>query len=480
MSLLQTTLELWPHEAYELLHTKGISSKKLRRLFNEVLFPWDESYDKERMLFSLQIQERPLFIVKARNRKEIEAALNLMFEHQLTMRIVGGRHSTLLAAPDFFLDISRFQHMHLDEKAALLTVGGGATQGAVNDFLFAKDPHYHFHGARPRHPFSHIFPGGTAATVGVAGITSAGGIGTLRRSLGLTIDTVTSFTIAVPPKSPNEKARTLIASSKEHPDLFWALRGGGAFNFGVVIEITYRVTKINRVLLYTVDWKQPSQDIVALWLRTAPKRPCNYNEDLSLSVNQGKFTLALTGLYLLNNDENEKEARRCIATELAPLEGSLTIQPCQPYAHIYRKFVQERIYHSFSRARTFLALQAEIDLELLWKFMEQAQRLHGNSYIGFQLMGGAIREVTPSATAFYPREASFFVDIFSFWDNVKYSEENEAWNKNFYGAFYSTLGPYIYLGFPEKLGDYYGSNRTRLFDIKKRYDPLHLLCGTLE
>ena len=85
-------------------------------------------------------------------------------------------------------------------------------------------------------------------------------------------------------------------------------------------------------------------------------------------------------------------------------------------------------------------------------------------------MGGKISTVSSDATAYYPRDVNFFIDIFSFWNNVADSESNQKWNGKTFKEIYPVLGPYVYLGFPihnlpNYLNAYYGENRDRLLCI---------------
>jgi hypothetical protein len=493
-----TTLELWPIEARKRIHAKGLSIKNLRKKYNHIIFPDDDCYDRQRQLFSTQIQERPLFIIRPISKDEIKDILNMIYKYSLTMRIIGGRHSTALQNPDIFLDMSEFNHIKFDKNShehkehkehrhhrynlcQHLKVGAGATQGAVNAYLFSMSENYYFSGIKPNHPTSLAFPSGSAASVGIAGISTIGGIGTLRRSLGLAVDSIKSFTIVLPPNK-NCGARIVKASKYKNSDLFWALLGGGGANFGVVTEIIYYVRQINNIILYEMSWPwERASDVLNLWQSTALQRNNQFNEDLSLFNSKGP-KIHLTGIYALNDNETTTNAENKIQTELSSLkelDGELTIYKQTSYAKIYTQFVNERVYHNFSVGRTILTDNI-VPADILINRIEIADKLNGFSYIGLQLMGGKISDVKPSETAFYPRYSKFFIDIFNFWDSAVYQEEQENWNITTFSLLYPKLGPYCYLGFPipnlpDHLTAYYGNNKLRLLEIKKIIDPLDLL-----
>lgn len=476
----ENVLELWPREARTIIDKKGLSPETLKTKFKNILFPWDSNYDQRRLLFSLQIQERPLFIIIPIGEKEVKRALNLLRDNDLTLRIVGGRHSSALQNPDIFLDISLFNGIILEKN---LKVGGGATQGEVNEYLFRRSEDWYFPGGKPNHPTSLAFPGGSASTVGVSGISTVGGIGTLRRTLGLTVDNIKSFRIVVPPTN-NRNAITLMASSNRNSNLFWALLGGGGANFGVVTEIIYRPVKVRQVVLYQVSWPwDEAETVLTNWQNTAPSRSSAFNEDLStFSGWDGKTSyigIHLTGVYLMGKNQTGDEAKQAIQEELSTLGGDLQINDPSSYATVYRNFVKDRVYRNFSLARTLLTID-QVPAKIIVDRINAGQKIIGNAYLGLQLMGGKISRVSSRKTAFYPRKAKFFVDIFNFWDSVVNSEANQRWNRKTWTKLYSTNGPYVYLGFPipeirDSLMAYYGQNKYRLLDIKKAVDPLGLL-----
>jgi hypothetical protein len=477
MSLVETTLQLWPRQSKKIIKAKGIDIKLLQKKFKNIIFPWHDTYDKYRQLFSTQIQERPLFIIVASNKTEVTKVLDLLKQYKLSIRIVGGRHSTLLQNPDVFLDMSQFINITLDKY---LYVEAGLTQGQVNDYLFNLNSKYCFRANRPNHPTSLAFPGGSAASVGVAGISTVGGIGTLRRGLGLAIDAIKSITIALPPTA-SKNSHIVTCSKKQYKDLFWALLGGGAANFGVVIQIIYKVDKIENVIQYEIKWEwHEAEKVVKKWQETAPNHPDNFTEDLALFTDKGTTVIHLTGLYMLTKGESVKMANNCIRKELKFLDGNLRIYDPQPYSLIYKSFVEGRVYSSFSIGKTILTNKI-IPITSVISLLNKAKHKPTRAYVGLQLMGGKISQVPKAATAFWKRDATVFIDIFNFWDNVLDQQYNETLNNQLFNSLYPTTGPYVYLGFPiphlpEPLHAYYGGNKKKLQVVKRDVDPLNILA----
>ena len=479
MSLDTTTLELWPNHSRLLIKRHGLSVKQLQKTFTNIIFPWDDNYDQQRMLFSTQLQLRPIVIIAAVNEDEIIKLLNMLEKYNLNLRIIGGRHSQALQDPDIFLDMSLFNHIVVDKY---ITVGSGLSQGQINSYLFENHKELHFVGIKPNHPNSTAFPGGSASTVGIAGITGVGGIGVLRRTLGLTIDSVKSFRIVAPPTN-DEKAKVIIASKKENDDLFFALLGGNAANFGILIEITFYSHKINQVILYEISWDyDKAERVLTEWQNTSPRRNNSFNEDLAIfNIGADKF-IHLTGVYVIPDDQSDSRAKKTIMRECESLGGILIINDPTDYSDVYEKFVQGRVYHSYSIGKTILTkknITAQKMIDALDIFVSPHGGMpKGNAYLGLQLMGGKISDVCSCETAFYPRDAKFFVDIFSFWDSNTQETDNMVWNDETFNTLYNEAGPYVYLGFPIfdlPLRAYYGKNLERLKKIKAKIDPKNLL-----
>jgi hypothetical protein len=476
-----TTLQLWPMNAIKILHSKGLHVEKLKKKFTNIIFPWDSNYDQQRMLFSTQIQERPLFIIKACNKEEIIKTLNLLAKYCLTIRIVGGRHSVALNDPEVFLDMSLFTKIKFDKY---LKVGAGNTQGMINDYLFKHYPDYYIPGTKPNRPHSLIFPGGSAASVGVAGISTIGGIGPMVRTVGLAIDSIQSFKIVIPPDSKHSNACIVKASKEENCDLFWALLGGGGGNFGVVTEISFYPVKINKVILYEITWPfYKAKKIINLWQCTAPKRNYQFNEDLAIynAIDDDlcKFGISLTGIYVVPECQSYKEAKVIVAKEIEYLGGSVKIHKTTSYSDMYKSFVTNRVYHSYSIGKTILTMD-KVCADDLINSIEVGSGTNGYVFIGIQLMGGKVFEIAPNETAYYPRHANFFVDIFNFWNSAVDQEKSLEWSNKTFKKLYKEAGPYIYLGFPitglpNYLEAYYGKNKKRLLEIKHDIDPMNLL-----
>jgi len=213
-----------------------------------VLEPGDDGYDEARSVWNGDIDRRPAVIVRCTGPDDVAAALQHAQDSGLQVAVRGGGHGYWGAAvPEggLMIDLSPIRHVVVDPDARRVRVGGGATLGALD-------------AATQEHGLA--VPAGTVSHTGVGGLTLGGGWGWLTRVHGLTIDNLESAQVVL------ADGRCVRASVAEHPDLFWALRGGGG-NFGVVTEFEFRLHEVGPMVSLAMLFVE--QDRAAHALRTA-------------------------------------------------------------------------------------------------------------------------------------------------------------------------------------------------------------------
>lgn len=498
VNLYATTPELWPEQARRILTSKGISIEFLQQSFQEVIFPWCHSYNYYRIFYESQNIETPLFIIVVHTHDESRKALDLLQIYSLTTRIINGRHSTVIMNPDFYIDVSALKKICL-LKNGDIRVQGGATQGQVYKFLFqhchsrhtvglCKILHYNsFHNIF--HPQENMaFPGGSQGSVGVTGVTTNGGLGSFKRTLGLAIDYVESIRLVVPPTKTESSSRVLVCTSKENADLFWALCGCVALNFGLVLDIVYRPAVLTSILLYflTFSWDDAVQ-VISLWQRDAPTRPFFFNEDLNTyAYKKGTHSekgISISGQYVIPEGQSVHDAKLYVTQTLAPFVRLSTSfeMAFQTYEDTIKGLSEGRVYFPFSLQSGILS-SLLIDPVVIVRHVEKGIHIEGLHYYLLELLGGKISSKTSHETAFYPRDAKIWYDVSTFYTSVVDSWANENWFQEAFGFTYhpNTLQNTVFAGLPRNnLANhreaYYGTNVERLMSIKEKYDPLHLL-----
>src|SRR5712675_1199902 len=196
----------------------------------EILLPADAAYDEARAIWNAMIDKRPAAIARATSTSDVVAAVNFARDHALMLAVRGGGHNiagNALVDDGLVIDLSRMKAAKVDVGARRVVVEGGAL---LADLDAATQAH------------ALATPLGINSTTGVAGLTLGGGFGWLSRKLGMTIDNLESAEVVT------AKGEVVRASATEHPDLFWALRGGGG-NFGVVTRFEFRLHPVGPELL---------------------------------------------------------------------------------------------------------------------------------------------------------------------------------------------------------------------------------------
>jgi FAD/FMN-containing dehydrogenase len=206
------------------------SADSLRvRMTGTLLARDDADYDEARSLFNGSIDRKPAIIARCANSTDVAHALRFAREHGLEVSVRGGAHNLAglaVAVDGMMIDLSRMRKVTVDPNARVAVVDGGA---ALADLDAATQEH------------GLAVTGGTISHTGVGGLTLGGGMGWLTPMLGLTSDNLVAADIVT------ADSRQLRVSADEHPDLFWAIRGGGG-NFGVVTSFEFRLHPVGPLI----------------------------------------------------------------------------------------------------------------------------------------------------------------------------------------------------------------------------------------
>jgi FAD/FMN-containing dehydrogenase len=216
-------------------------------LRGELIQPEDAGYDEARKLYNGMIDKRPRAIARCVDVADVIASVNYARENGLLLAIRGGGHNGpgLGSCNDgLVIDLSRMKGVRVDPVAQTAQVGGGCVWGDVD---------------HATHAFGLAVPTGIISTTGVGGLTLGGGIGHLSRSCGLTIDNLLAVDMVL------ADGTFVTADEERHPDLFWAVRGGGG-NFGVVTSFTFRAHPVHTVTAGPMFWPvEDAPEIMQRW-----------------------------------------------------------------------------------------------------------------------------------------------------------------------------------------------------------------------
>ena len=193
-----------------------------RTVSAQLVYSESPDYDATRSVWNAMIDRRPGVIVRAGSETDVSDVIRFASERAARLSIRSGGHNIAGSAVcdgGIVIDLRAMNHVHVDPERRIARVGPGATLADIDEATQA---------------FGLVVPTGINSTTGIAGLALGGGFGWTTRKLGLTIDNLRSAQIVT------ADGQTRTASSEEHPDLFWAIRGGGG-NFGVVTEFEFQL-----------------------------------------------------------------------------------------------------------------------------------------------------------------------------------------------------------------------------------------------
>src|SRR6266576_5505753 len=219
----------------------------------------DSEYDTARKLYNAMIDKKPRLIAQCVDAADVIAAVNVARDAELDLAVRSGAHNGpgLGSVDDgLVIDLSALRGVIVDPDARVAHVLGGTLLGEVD---------------HATHAFGLAAPFGIISTTGVGGLTLGGGVGHLTRKLGLSIDSLVEADVVL------ADGRFVTASDKQHPDLFWALRGGGG-NFGVVTRFAFGRSPLSTVVAGPTLWPlERSAEILSWYREFLPNAPEELN-----------------------------------------------------------------------------------------------------------------------------------------------------------------------------------------------------------
>jgi FAD/FMN-containing dehydrogenase len=442
---------------------KGISIPQLRAAFNgRVIAPDDTGYDEARTVFSGGFDRRPAVIVRAADETDVSHVISLARETGLELAVRSGGHSAAghsVSDGGIMLDLSGMRALDIDVKRRTASAQTGLTAG---EYTVASGAYGLATGF------------GDTGSVGIGGLTLGGGVGYLVRKHGLTIDNLLAADIVT------ADGQLLHVDAETHPDLFWAIRGGGG-NFGVATRFQFRLHEVNTIVGGMLILPATA-DVIASFMAEAEAAP----EELSTIANvmtappmpflpaeyHGKLVLMAMLVYAGEVEAGGRTIApfRALATPLADM-----VRPMR-YPEIYPP--DEGGYHPVAAARTMFV--DTIDRPVAETVLDHLQASTGSMAVAqLRVLGGAMARVPADATAFAHRESRIMVNLAALYERPDEAAVHEAWVTDFAAALrQDDSGAYVNF-----LGDegearvreaYPGSTWDRLAAIKGRYDPTNL------
>jgi FAD/FMN-containing dehydrogenase len=438
----------------------GLSMAKLRTgIAGAVVGPRDPGYDTARRVFLPSIDRLPAAIVRPRDAAEVAAIVSLARETGLELAVRGGGHSQAghgTSDGGIVLDLAGLTALEIDAGSRIVHAAGGLTSGAVT-------------GAAAPHGLAVGF--GDTASVGIGGLTLGGGLGFLVRKHGLTIDHLLGAEVVT------ADGRVLEVDAAHHPDLFWAIRGGGG-NFGVVTRFDYLLHPVDMVTGGMLALPATAE-ILAAFVAEAEAAP----EDLSVIANVLPapplpfVPPELVGtpllLALLVHDGPLEDGVRAVAPLRALAEPVADFVRPMPYSEMFA--AEPQTVPPRSVVKTFFtdALDEDTARELLRRLQESTAQLKAAQ---IRVLGGAVARVPSDATAFAHRQRRLMVNVVAAYASKDEDPVHRSWAEDTAAALRHGDDA-AYVNFladegPERVrAAYPGSTWDRLAEVKRRYDP---------
>lgn len=399
-------------------------------------------------------------VAQCQSAQDVRTALQWARDHGVPFLTRSGGHSYagFSATPGLQINTRAMNQVSYDPSTGLATVGGGATNG---DVYTALTP--------PAVALVH----GRCRPVGVAGLCLGGGIGFDMRAHGLTCDGLVETQVVT------ASGDLLTVNAEREPDLFWACRGAGGGNFGVHTSFTFETYPVGNLTVYQITWTTSLRQVLAALLDVLYVAPDTLGCKVTVLATPGPvFSVQLLGQLFGPATE--------LDTLLAP------VYAVQPPSEI---IVQETDYwtgqdflteggdptYMQERSRYVFSRLSPAALDQIFASLEDWPGTTGEANWKLFLMGGAVDQVAPDATAYVHRGALMITSIELDWgpgDSPETVDENLAWQT----AFHLAMAPYesgqCYQNFIDPsesdfLQAYYGANLPRLMEVKRRYDPFN-------
>ena len=448
--------------------------------------PGEAAYGTARLLFDPRFDgQRPAGIAYVKYNHDVATCLAFARKYKIPVAARCGGHSYAgwSGTSGLIIDVSDMKGVTVSGSSA--TVGAGTR---LVDFYNGLAAH------------GRAVPGGSCPTVGISGLTLGGGIGVTARAYGLTSDNLESLVVVA------ANGQFYRAGPKDYSDLYWACRGGGGGNFGVVTSFTFRTFPAPKPVVFFLSWPwSQAARVIAAWQSWAPHAPDAMWSNLHLAAAPGGRTptIQVGGCYLgsIGGAAN-------LLDQLYAKVGS------HPSGYFLNQFsfidamlleagcssIGEKACHlpwytpggrlsrqpQFAKSDFFTKPLSGAGISTLLHGVEALQKVSGaNGGVGgvaFDALGGAVNRIAPAATAFVHRNALFGAQYTTDWTNGAAAagvDRQHTWLRNFWSSMRPYASGQAYQNYidPDLTNwrqAYYGANYTRLAAVKKKYDPARL------
>ena len=441
---------------------QDIPTDELRsQLDGELVTPDDSSYDDARHVFFKGWDRRPLAVARVAGANDVARVVTAAGATGLELAVRSGGHSRPgygTVDGGLVIDLSPLNSTEVDADAKTAWVETGSTAG---QFTNATAEHDLIAGL------------GDTGSVGVGGITLAGGVGFLVRKNGLTIDNLLAAEVVT------ADGEIVQASEESEPDLFWAIRGGEG-NFGVATRLQLRLDEIPQIIGGMLILPATPESILG-FLEAAEAAPAELSTIANIMIappmpmipEEAHGQPVIMGLFAYSGQVDKGEE------VLAPFRAL-----ANPYADMLRPMPYPGLYEGpepepqFAAGTNFFADSLEPSAaEAILEQLPQSTAMM--KVVQLRVLGGAYAQVPNDATAFPHRDRNLMVNVSAIYMDGAEGETHQAWADGLADAL-GKDGAGGYVGFLGEESEeslraaYVGGTWDRLRELKRRYDPDNL------
>ncbi len=441
--------------------SQDISIADLRSELNgEVIGPNDAAYDEARQVIFKGVDRRPAAVARVAGADDVARVVTLARESGLELAVRSGGHSRAgygTSEGGIVIDLSGMRALDIASDAKTAWVETGMTAA---EYTIAV-------GERSRATGL-----GDTGSVGIGGITLAGGIGFLVRKYGLTIDDLLAAEVVT------ADGEIVQASEESEPDLFWAIRGGEG-NFGVATRLQLRLHEISEIIGGMLILPA-TPEVITGFIEAAEAAP----DELSTIAN---VMLAPPMSFFPVEAHGKPVLMGLLADVGAPDQAESVLAPFRalgkPYADMVRPIRYPEIYEGeeaevrYAAGSNFFAdTLAATDAATILEQLHQSTAMM--KAVQLRVLGGALAQVPNDATAFAHRDRRLFINIAAMFMDPGDKDTHDAWVAGLADSLGRAGGGYVgFLGEEDEgtvRAAYPGSTWDRLRELKRRYDPDNL------
>jgi hypothetical protein len=443
--------------------SEEIYSSLHQQFKGELLRPVDSGYEDARAIWNGMVARMPSLIARCVDVSDVQTAVRAASETGIPTAIRCGGHSLAgfsTCDGGLVIDLTRMRKVTVDSEARRARIAGGCLLGSIDNATQKAGL---------------LFPSGVVSHTGASGLILGGGTGWLTRRFGLSCDNVEGFTLVTADSS------LVRANSKDNPDLFWALRGGGG-NFGVVTEFEVKLHPLTSVVL--AEGLTPESGIRGLlecWRDFMAEAPIDlkWNIDLRLASQAERIPPELRGrpvagsslIWTGDPETGRPHLQRALAMCNPGSVSSKVVSFLNLQTMADSDFPHGRRYYTKSGYFTYLD-DSSID-----RLLEAVGTIPSSeTQIELAYLGGAAARIGADETAFGDRNSPFILNLLANWADPSADATNVAWIRGTFNKLRPAMKPGVYINFmsgdeQDRVPEAYHERWDRIVTVKSHYDP---------